>query len=32
MEGVLDSHFISNLEQKLEKTQIKRVDSEPWTS
>jgi len=28
MEGVLDSHFISNLEQKLEKTQIKRVDSE----
>ena len=28
MEGVLDSHFISHLEQKLEKTQIKRVDSE----
>ena len=28
MEGVLDSHFIGNLEQKLEKTQIKRVDSE----
>ena len=28
MEGVLDSHFISNLEQKLEKTQIRRVDSE----
>ncbi|MFM7328932.1 MAG: molecular chaperone HtpG, partial [Bacteroidota bacterium] len=28
MEGVLDSHFISNLEQKLEKTQLKRVDSE----
>jgi molecular chaperone HtpG len=28
MNGVLDSHFISNLEQKLEKTQLKRVDSE----
>jgi len=28
LEGVLDSHFISNLEQKLEKTQLKRVDSE----
>ncbi|MBM3177359.1 MAG: molecular chaperone HtpG [Bacteroidetes bacterium] len=28
MEGVLDSHFIGNLEQKLEQTQIKRVDSE----
>lgn len=28
MDGILDSHFISNLEQKLEKTQIKRVDSE----
>lgn len=28
MDGVLDSHFISNLEQKLEKTQIKRVDSD----
>jgi molecular chaperone HtpG len=28
MEGALDSHFISHLEQKLEKTQIKRVDSE----
>jgi len=28
MEGILDSHFISNLEQKLEKTQLKRVDSE----
>ena len=27
-EGVLDSHFINTLEQKLEKTQIKRVDSE----
>ncbi len=28
LNGVLDSHFISNLEQKLEKTQLKRVDSE----
>ncbi|MCB0486844.1 MAG: molecular chaperone HtpG [Cyclobacteriaceae bacterium] len=28
MDGVLDSHFISNLEQKFEKTQIKRVDSD----
>ena len=28
MDGVLDSHFISHIEQKLEKTQIKRVDSE----
>ena len=28
LDGVLDSHFISNLEQKLEKTQLKRVDSE----
>ena len=27
-EGVLDSHFINTLEQKLEKTQIKRVDSD----
>jgi molecular chaperone HtpG len=27
-DGVLDSHFINTLEQKLEKTQIKRVDSE----
>lgn len=27
-DGMLDSHFISNLEQKLEKTQLKRVDSE----
>ena len=27
-EGVLDSHFINTLEQKLEKVQIKRVDSE----
>ena len=28
LDGVLDSHFISNIEQKLEKTQIKRVDSD----
>ncbi len=28
MDGVLDSHFISNIEQKLEKTQLKRVDSD----
>lgn len=28
MNGVLDSHFISHLEQKLEKTQLKRVDSD----
>lgn len=28
MDGVLDSHFIGHLEQKIEKTQIKRVDSE----
>ena len=28
MDGVLDSHFIGNLEQKLEKTQLKRVDSD----
>lgn len=27
-EGVLDSHFINTMEQKLEKTQIKRVDSD----
>lgn len=27
-EGVLDSHFINTLEQKLEKTHIKRVDSD----
>jgi molecular chaperone HtpG len=27
-DGVLDSHFINTLEQKLEKTQIKRVDSD----
>ena len=28
MDGVLDAHFISNVEQKLEKTQLKRVDSD----
>jgi molecular chaperone HtpG len=28
LDGVLDSHFINTLEQKLEKTQIKRVDSD----
>ena len=28
MDGVLDSHFINTLEQKLEKTHIKRVDSD----
>jgi molecular chaperone HtpG len=28
MDGVLDSHFINTLEQKLEKVQIKRVDSD----
>jgi len=28
LDGILDSHFINNLEQKLEKTQLKRVDSE----
>jgi molecular chaperone HtpG len=27
-DGILDSHFINALEQKLDKTQIKRVDSE----
>lgn len=27
-DGVLDSHFINMLEQKIEKTQIKRVDSD----
>jgi molecular chaperone HtpG len=27
-DGVLDSHFINTLEHKLEKTQLKRVDSE----
>lgn len=28
LDGVLDSHFINTLEQKLEKVQLKRVDSE----
>ncbi len=28
MDGVLDSHFINHLEQKLEKTQLRRVDSD----
>ncbi len=28
LDGVLDSHYINSLEQKLEKTQIKRVDSD----
>jgi molecular chaperone HtpG len=28
LNGVLDSHFINTLEQKLEKVQLKRVDSE----
>jgi len=28
LNGVLDSHFINSLEQKLEHTQLKRVDSE----
>ncbi len=28
LNGVLDSHFINTLEQKLEKTQLKRVDSD----
>jgi molecular chaperone HtpG len=28
LDGVIDSHFINTLEQKLEKTQLKRVDSE----
>lgn len=28
LDGVLDSHFINTLEQKLEKVQIKRVDSD----
>jgi len=27
-DGILDSHFINTLEQKLEKTQVKRVDSD----
>lgn len=28
LDGVLDSHFINTLEQKLDKTQLKRVDSD----
>lgn len=28
LDGIIDSHFIGKLEQKLEKTQLKRVDSE----
>jgi molecular chaperone HtpG len=28
LDGILDSHFIGSLEQKLEKIQLKRVDSE----
>jgi molecular chaperone HtpG len=28
LDGVLDSHFINTLEQRLEKTQLKRVDSD----
>ncbi len=28
LEGMLDNHFINTLEQKLEKVQLKRVDSE----
>ncbi|MCI0752147.1 MAG: molecular chaperone HtpG [Flammeovirgaceae bacterium] len=28
LDGILDNHFINTLEQKLEKTHIKRVDSE----
>lgn len=28
MDGPLDNHFINSLEQKLEKTQVKRVDSD----
>lgn len=28
LDGVLDAHFINTLEQKLEKTHLKRVDSE----
>jgi molecular chaperone HtpG len=28
LDGILDSHFINHLEQKLEKTQLKRVDSD----
>jgi len=28
LDGVLDNHFINSMEQKLEKTQVKRVDSD----
>jgi len=28
LDGMLDSHYVSNLEQKIEKTQLKRVDSD----
>ncbi|HEY0740699.1 MAG TPA: molecular chaperone HtpG [Chryseosolibacter sp.] len=28
LDGILDSHFVNTLEQKLEKTQLKRVDSD----
>jgi molecular chaperone HtpG len=28
LDGILDSHFVNTLEQKLEKTQMKRVDSD----
>jgi molecular chaperone HtpG len=28
LNGPLDNHYINTLEQKLEKTQIKRVDSD----
>lgn len=28
LDGILDSHFINTLEQRLEKTQLKRVDSD----
>ncbi len=28
-DGILDSHFINTLEQKLDKVQMKRVDSDP---
>lgn len=29
LDGILDSHFINSLEQKLDKVHIKRVDSDP---
>ena len=28
LDGIIDSHFINHLEQKLEKTQLKRVDAD----